>query len=101
MEYNTRCKTCNRVSSKEIETDAFDQYNGKFIYDPVDDNAFICMECSEWHQELMLDFSYKDDPWGWEDSGEEEKLLLVLEELTTDINQTLEEEILYASEEDC
>jgi hypothetical protein len=82
MKYNLRCKTCNRVSSQEIESNIGDYLNKNFVQDPVDSNSFICEECKEWHEDLMLDYEViYDDPYGWEEDGTMDLIQLELETL--------------------
>lgn len=64
-----RCVSCNKVSSQEIETNIGDFSRKVFVPDPVDGKQFICLECREWHDELMFEYEQKDDPYGWEEDG--------------------------------
>jgi len=65
---NKRCGICNRVSSRDIETDIGSFTKNAFVADPSDNKHYICSECKEIHEELMLDYELKDGVWGW---GEE------------------------------
>ena len=70
MNFNTRCVCCNKVSSKEIETDIGDYSKSEFVVDPINPSAFICKECKEWHEDLMMNYHQKDDPYGWDNAIE-------------------------------
>lgn len=69
MRNHARCVTCNKVSSEDIETNPGDYKPEEFVPDPVDPLNYICKECKEWHEDLALDYWFKDDPYGWEEDG--------------------------------
>lgn len=93
-----RCSVCNRVSSKDIETNALETYKGNFVPDPINRLHFVCVDCKEVHEELMLDYAHKDGVWGWNgevehavDDGVEYSSALARFTTTLDIEIVLEE----------
>lgn len=68
-EFHRRCNDCNKVSSQEIETNIGDFSQDHFVIDPHNSTKFICKECKEWYEELMMDYEIKDDPYGWKEDG--------------------------------
>ena len=83
---NCRCSVCGAVYSREIETNIGDYSDKSFVADPKDSKFFICLECKEWHEELMAD--YETDPWGWELGLDALKLE---EETTEPVNDNVKE----------
>lgn len=81
---NVRCKHCNKVSSQDIETEAGDFSTSYFKEDT--DKAYLCDECSEWHEELMADYEAKDDPYGWEEDGLSDLVEIYIEEIFSSDN---------------
>ena len=74
-----RCVTCNKVSNKEIETHPGEHDKKPFSSDPVDKLGYICAECMEAHLDLMEDYFYLDDPYGWEEDGVQDLINLDIE----------------------
>lgn len=68
--HNERCDICNKVSSREIETNPGDFSKNPFVPDPGRDFGFICVECKEHVEELSLEFLLGDDPYGWDQAPE-------------------------------
>lgn len=59
-----RCIVCNKVSTSDIQTEVGDLTKRHFKKDEYS-TGFICGECEDWHEELMTDYFYQDDPYGW------------------------------------
>lgn len=60
-----RCFYCNKVSSKDIETNAEEFTKKRFFRDPQLDTRLTCEDCKEVIEELMLDYEGQDDVYGW------------------------------------
>jgi len=62
---NCRCAVCNKVSSMEIQTDVGDFSDKPFIWDEQN-RDYICTDCKEAHETLMLDYQRQDElTHGW------------------------------------
>ena len=61
-----------------IETNIGDLTSRHFVSDSQK-ISFYCGECEDVHHELMLDFYYRDDPFGWEDDGTQDSIDIKLE----------------------
>lgn len=60
-----RCFYCNKVSSRDIETNAVEFTKARFFRDPDLPTRTACEGCKEVIEELMLDYEKQDDVYGW------------------------------------
>lgn len=77
---NHRCTICNRVSSKDIQTNACEYKDVPFVPDTYG-QGFICLDCKQSVESLLLDYEQDDDIWGWEytiaeDEDDNDKIVL-------------------------
>lgn len=97
MNKNARCSICNKVSSRDIETNLGDFMNKSFVPDPKNSQFYVCVDCKESHESLMLDYERANvgGVWGNKNYGEVEGYDVLLEpvEYTEEVdNETDEEE---------
>lgn len=65
-----RCFYCNKVSSRDIETNAEEFTKKRFFRDPKLDTRLTCEDCKEVIEELMLDYEKLDDVYGWANAND-------------------------------
>jgi hypothetical protein len=92
---NARCSSCNRVSSALIETELGDFTKKRFFRDDEHQDV-LCEECKEVHEELMLDYENKDDPWRHYENDNDPEVPTLLEEIW----KSTPDEYAFESEEE-
>lgn len=90
MNNKYRCSICNKVSSRDIETNYEETTKHTFVRDPKDKQHFICMDCNLIYQDLMVDYYIQDDPYGW--FSDEEEFNLEIDNDSDSEDQTIFEQ---------
>lgn len=87
-EPHERCYYCNKVSSRDIETNAEDFTKKRFFRDNDLPVRVVCEECKEVIEDLLLDYEKQDDVYGWEIANDNKDVYI-----ETYIEDTFEEEV--------
>lgn len=74
-EPHERCYYCNKVSSRDIETNAEDFTKKRFFRDNDLSVRVVCEDCKEVIEDLLLDYEAQDDVYGWKIANDNEELI--------------------------
>lgn len=94
-EPHERCWYCNKVSSRDIETDAEGFSKKRFFRDNDIPIRVVCEDCKEIIEDLLLDYEAQDDVYGWKIANDNEEL-----DSISSVNDFEEEDISYNEIED-